>query len=148
MEDNLKTYHSKLSLMKKGSHIIFHIQELHNKMECWKKKIELCKKWQELMNESNIEKYFWAKAINTSCYIRYCVSIRKIINNTQYELWINRKPNISYFHISDSYNSYIFQWQRRNIEFLPKIFFFFTKHMEIKNFPKEEKEQAERPLKK
>jgi hypothetical protein len=27
------------------------------------------------------------------------VSIRKILNKTPYELWKNRKPNISYFHI-------------------------------------------------
>ncbi len=52
-----------------------------------------------LLHESNVEKYFWAEAINTSCYILNRVSIRKILNKTPYELWKNRKPNISYFHI-------------------------------------------------
>ena len=52
-----------------------------------------------MINESNVEKYFWAEAINTSCYIVNRVSFRKILNKTPYELWKNRKPNISYFHI-------------------------------------------------
>ncbi|CAJ2668748.1 unnamed protein product [Trifolium pratense] len=52
-----------------------------------------------MLNESNVEKYFWAEAISTSCYILNRVSIRKILDKTPYELWKNRKPNISYFHI-------------------------------------------------
>ena len=52
-----------------------------------------------MINDSNVEKYFWAEAINTSCYILNRVSIRKILKKTPYELWRNRKPNISYFHI-------------------------------------------------
>ncbi|KAK2388390.1 putative mitochondrial protein [Trifolium repens] len=52
-----------------------------------------------MINESNVEKYFWAEAINTSCYILNRVTIRKILNKTPYELWKGRKPNISYFHI-------------------------------------------------
>jgi len=35
-----------------------------------------------MINESNAEKYFWAEAINTSCYILNHVSIRKILNKT------------------------------------------------------------------
>jgi len=49
-----------------------------------------------MLNESNVEKYFWAEAINR-------VSIRKILNKTPYELWKNIKPNISYFHIFGCY---------------------------------------------
>ena len=56
-----------------------------------------------MINESNVEKYFWAEAINTSCYIINRVSIRKILNKTPYELWKNRKPNISYFHVFGCY---------------------------------------------
>jgi len=56
-----------------------------------------------ILNESNIEKYFWAEAINTSCYILNRVSIRKVLNKTPYELWKGRKPNISYFHIFGCY---------------------------------------------
>lgn len=44
---------------------------------------------------------------NTFCYIKNCVSIRKIVNNTPYELSINRKANISNFHIFGSHHSYL-----------------------------------------
>ena len=56
-----------------------------------------------MINESNVEKYFWAETINTSCYILNRVSIRKTLNKTPYELRRNRKPNISYFHIFDCF---------------------------------------------
>jgi hypothetical protein len=32
-----------------------------------------------LLHESNVEKYFWAEAINTSCYILNRVSIRNFL---------------------------------------------------------------------
>jgi len=56
-----------------------------------------------MLNELNVEKYFWAEAINTSCYIIKRVSIRIFLNKTPYELWKNIKPNISYFHIFRCY---------------------------------------------
>ncbi|KAK2428124.1 putative mitochondrial protein [Trifolium repens] len=56
-----------------------------------------------MIDESNVEKYFWAEAINTACYILNRVSIRKVLNKTPYELWKDRKPNISYFHIFGCY---------------------------------------------
>lgn len=43
-------------------------------------------------------KYFCAEAVNTTCYIQNKISIRPILEKTPYELWRNRKPNISYFH--------------------------------------------------
>jgi len=39
-----------------------------------------------ILNESNVEKYFWAEAINTSYYILNKASIRKVLNKTPYEL--------------------------------------------------------------
>ena len=50
------------------------------------------------MNETNMEKYFWTEVVNTMCYIQNRVSIRPILGMTPYELWKNKKPNISYFH--------------------------------------------------
>ena len=55
-----------------------------------------------MLSESGLSSGFWAEAINTSCYIQNRVFIRPILNKTPYELWKNRKPNISYFHIFDS----------------------------------------------
>ena len=51
-----------------------------------------------MINETNMAKHFWAEAVNTACYIQNRISIRPILEKTPYELWKNRKPNISYFH--------------------------------------------------
>ncbi|KAK2396223.1 putative mitochondrial protein [Trifolium repens] len=56
-----------------------------------------------MIDESNVEKYFWAEAIITACYILNRFSIRKVLNKTPFELWKDRKPNISYFHIFGCY---------------------------------------------
>jgi hypothetical protein len=56
-----------------------------------------------MIYESNVEKYFWTEAVNTACYILNRVTIRKGLNKTPYELWKDRKPNISYFHIFGCY---------------------------------------------
>ena len=51
-----------------------------------------------MINDTNVAKIFWAEAINTACYIQNRISIRPILEKTPYELWKNRKPNISYSH--------------------------------------------------
>ncbi|CAJ2661907.1 unnamed protein product [Trifolium pratense] len=56
-----------------------------------------------MIDESNVEKYFWAEAVNTACYILNRMSIRKVLNKTPYELWKDKKPNVSYFHIFGCY---------------------------------------------
>ncbi|XP_021747543.1 uncharacterized protein LOC110713397 [Chenopodium quinoa] len=45
---------------------------------------------------SGLPRNFWAKAVNTACYILNRVTIRSIINKTPYELFRGRKPNISH----------------------------------------------------
>src|ERR1044072_6030358 len=51
-----------------------------------------------MIQETNIAKHFWTEAVNIACYIHNRISIRPILNKTPYELWKNKKPNISYFH--------------------------------------------------
>ena len=51
-----------------------------------------------MLCENNLPKYFWAEAINNSCYIINRAMIRPILKKTPYELFRARKPNISYFH--------------------------------------------------
>ncbi|KAF7132171.1 hypothetical protein RHSIM_Rhsim09G0079800 [Rhododendron simsii] len=51
-----------------------------------------------MLCENSLPKYFWAEAVNTSCYVLNRVLIRPILKKTPYELWNSRKPNISYFH--------------------------------------------------
>ena len=38
-----------------------------------------------------------AEAVNTSCYVLNRILLRPILKKTPYELWKNKKPNISYF---------------------------------------------------
>jgi len=41
---------------------------------------------------------FWPEAINTTCYLKNKINIRSLVIRTLYELWKNKKSNISYFH--------------------------------------------------
>ena len=52
-----------------------------------------------MLHEYNLPLYFWAEAVNTSCYISNRVFKRPILNKTHYELWNNRKPRISYLRV-------------------------------------------------
>ena len=52
-----------------------------------------------MLNENNLPKYFWAEAINTSCYVLNRILLRPNLKKTPYELWKNEKLNISYFKV-------------------------------------------------
>ena len=52
-----------------------------------------------MLHEYNLPLYFWAEAVNTSCYISNRVFKRPILNKTSYELWNNRKSKISYLRV-------------------------------------------------
>ena len=52
-----------------------------------------------MLNEYSLPSYFWAEAINTSCYISNRVLKRPFLNKTPYELWKGKAPNISYFRV-------------------------------------------------
>ena len=52
-----------------------------------------------MLHEYNLPLYFWAGAINTSCYILNRVFKIPILNKTSYELWNNRKFKISYLRV-------------------------------------------------
>ena len=49
--------------------------------------------------KNNLPRYFWIKAVNIIFNILNRALIRPILKKTPYELWKDRKPNISYFHI-------------------------------------------------
>ena len=40
-----------------------------------------------MLNENNLPKYFWAEAVNTSCYVLNRILLRPILKKTPYELW-------------------------------------------------------------
>ena len=52
-----------------------------------------------MLNEHSLPKYFWAEAVSTACYILNRVLVRPLLTKTPYELWNNKKPNVSYFKV-------------------------------------------------
>ena len=50
-----------------------------------------------LLSENDLPKYFWAEAVNTSCYVMNRVLLRPILNITPYELIFNKKTNCQLF---------------------------------------------------
>ena len=52
-----------------------------------------------ILNEHSLPKYFWAKAVNTTCYVMNRVLVRPLLSKTPYKLWNNKKPNVSYFKV-------------------------------------------------
>ena len=52
-----------------------------------------------MLNKNNLPKYFWAEAVNTSCYVLNKILVRLILKKTPYNIWKNKKPNISYFKV-------------------------------------------------
>ncbi|GAV56533.1 hypothetical protein CFOL_v3_00075 [Cephalotus follicularis] len=49
-----------------------------------------------MLCENNLPKYLWAETVNTSCYIINRVMIPSILKKTPYELFKERKPNVSH----------------------------------------------------
>ena len=55
-----------------------------------------------VLHENNLLTYFWAEAVNTSCYILNRVLIRPCLDKNPYELWKNKKPKNNYFKVFGS----------------------------------------------
>src|ERR1044072_7966291 len=55
-----------------------------------------------MLHAKNLPYYFWAKAMNTTCYILNRVTIRSGTNFTLFEIWKGRKPTVKYFHVFGS----------------------------------------------
>uniref|UniRef100_A0A151UEZ7 Retrovirus-related Pol polyprotein from transposon TNT 1-94 n=1 Tax=Cajanus cajan TaxID=3821 RepID=A0A151UEZ7_CAJCA len=52
-----------------------------------------------MLNENDLPKYFWADAVNTACYVLNRIVIRSLLKKTPYDLYKDRKPNISHFKV-------------------------------------------------
>ena len=52
-----------------------------------------------LLIESKIPFHFWTDAIFIACYIINRAFLRPLLEKTPYELFKDRKPNISYFRV-------------------------------------------------
>jgi hypothetical protein len=52
-----------------------------------------------MLAEYNVSNSYWAKAINTACHASNRLYYHKLLKKTPYELFLGRKPNISYFRV-------------------------------------------------
>ena len=52
-----------------------------------------------MLCENNLLRFFWVKKINNISYILNRALVRPILKKTPYELWKDRRPNISYFYV-------------------------------------------------
>ena len=57
---------------------------------------------QVMLISNNVPRNLWAEAVNTACNIGNRVLLRLETRNTSYELWKDKRPNVSYFHIFGS----------------------------------------------
>ena len=64
-----------------------------------KKNMTLVEMAKTMFCESQLSKYFWAKVVNTACYILNKVLVRPILRKIPYELWNDQKLIISYFQV-------------------------------------------------
>ena len=55
-----------------------------------------------MLIESNLPRKFWAKAMNTSCYIINRAMVRPLNRKTPYELFKGKRPSIAHFKIFDA----------------------------------------------
>jgi hypothetical protein len=55
-----------------------------------------------MLHAKKLPYHFWAKAMNTTCYVHNRVTMRKGTTCTIYELWKDRKPTVKYFHVFGS----------------------------------------------
>lgn len=51
-----------------------------------------------MISEASLPKKFWAETFNIACYTQNRTMVHKTNKKTSYELWNDKKPNVSYFH--------------------------------------------------
>ena len=52
-----------------------------------------------MLNSKKLSTRLWAEAVNTSYYTINRVFLRQDTNKTSYEIWKDKKPNFSHFHV-------------------------------------------------
>jgi hypothetical protein len=79
-----------------------------------------------MLDEYNTLDRFWAEAINNACYSINRLYLHRILKKTSYELFIDKKPNVSYFRVFGR-KCFILIKRGRNSNFAPKaVEGFFT----------------------
>jgi hypothetical protein len=80
-----------------------------------------------MLHAKKLPYYFWAEAMNTTCYVHNRVTLRAGTSTTLYEIWKGRKPNVKYFHVFGS-KCYILadREQRRKLDTIVMKGFFLA----------------------
>ena len=52
-----------------------------------------------ILEESKLPTYFWAEAINTSCYTQNISIINQAQGKTTYQVMKNKKPTLTFLHV-------------------------------------------------
>ncbi|WVZ53087.1 hypothetical protein U9M48_004073 [Paspalum notatum var. saurae] len=52
-----------------------------------------------MLDEHRTPRKFWAKAINTACYVSNRIFLRAVLNKTSYELRFGRQPKVSHLRV-------------------------------------------------
>ena len=55
-----------------------------------------------MLSELKLPMYFWAEAVNTTCYTQNRTLINKDLTKTSYEIMNGKKPTLKYFHVFDA----------------------------------------------
>ena len=115
MEENLKapSLHP-FAMIKELSKSSQHPRHL-SRMELWKERTELFKKWPESCWITKAwQSHFGGEVVNTACLTLKRVYFRPNTKKTPYELWRGKKPVVKYFRIFGS-DCYILR-DRENLE--------------------------------
>ena len=59
----------------------------------------LCEMARTMLDEHRTPRRFWAKAVNTACYVSNRIFLRAFKKKTSYELMHGRKPKVSHFEL-------------------------------------------------
>ena len=102
MKENLKMLNLRVFVMSKELNIFSDPRTPQQNGVVERKNKTLQEMVRTILHENNLPNYFWAEAVNTSCYILNRVLIRSSLDKTPNELWKNKKPNISYFKVFGS----------------------------------------------
>jgi hypothetical protein len=72
-----------------------------------------------MLDEYKTPDWFWAEAINTTCYSINRLYLHRILKKTSYELLTGKNPNVSYFRVFGS-KCFILIKRGRSSKFAPK----------------------------
>jgi transposase InsO family protein len=78
-----------------------------------------------MLDEYKTPDWFWAEAINTTCYSINQLYLHRILKKTSYELLTGKKPNVSYFRVFGS-KCFILIKRGRKSKFAPKFDLIFN----------------------